>query len=240
VIYPSWDLSFVLNSLGSHPFEPLVEIELRLLTYKTLFLLLFATGCRRGEIHAIDYQKISHTERWKSITLYPLLEFVSKTQLSSKGASALQPITIPSLAHDLGSDLLVERVLCPVRCLKVYLARTSHLRTGKRRLFISYQLGRSTDISKSTLSGWIKKLLQLVYLNADKDASRLYGRLTHEIRSLSSSFAFQGQVALEDIMSACSWKNHNTFTDFYLKDVLCCNDMLKLGPLVAAQRVVAV
>jgi len=143
------------------------------------------------------------------------------------------------LTGQLGFDLREERVLCPVRCLKTYLARTADLSSGKRRLFISYQAGRKADISKYTLFGWIRKLLQLIYLNADKSAVHLSGRLTHEIRALSSSFAFQGQVGLEDIMSACSWKNHSTFTDFYLKDVLSNNDLYQLGPLVAAQRVVA-
>ena len=34
-----------------------------------------------------------------------------------------------------------------------------------------------------------------------------------------ASKAFQSGVSLEQILSACHWKSHNTFTQFYLKDV---------------------
>ena len=102
------DLSLVLFSLIKEPFEP--------------FLTLLAAGCRRRELHAISYDKFSHAPNWKNVVLHPLVSFISKTQLRSKGASALDPITIPSLAHSLGSDLAEDRLLCPVRALKIYLA----------------------------------------------------------------------------------------------------------------------
>jgi len=238
VSFPAWDLAFVLNSLRKEPFEPIGEIELRLLTFKTLFLILFASGARRGEIHAIDYKQVSHTDRWKSVTLFPVSDFVSKTQLRTKGASALLSITIPSLAHTMGSDLKEDRLLCPVRCLKVYLARTQNFRVGKRLLFISYQKGRTADISKNTLSSWVRQLLKLIYVNANRDASKLAGRSTHEIRALSASFAFSGMVDMEDILKACSWKSNLTFIDFYLRGSLRCEEICKLGPLVAAQSIV--
>ena len=38
-------------------------------------------------------------------------------------------------------------------------------------------------------------------------------------------------------MQACHWKAHNTFTNFYLKDLTWSDDMLYLGPVVAAQQV---
>ena len=53
--FPAWDLSFVLYSLVKPPFEPVSEIPLKLLTLKTVFLILLASGTRQGEIHAIAY-----------------------------------------------------------------------------------------------------------------------------------------------------------------------------------------
>ena len=46
-------------------------------------------------------------------------------------------------------------------------------------------------------------------------------------------------VSVDQIMQACHWKAHNTFTNFYLKDLTWSdtdNDMY-LGPVVAAQQV---
>ena len=45
-------------------------------------------------------------------------------------------------------------------------------------------------------------------------------------------------VSLEQILSACHWKLHNTFTQFYLKDVAWADmELFHLGPVVAAQQV---
>ena len=41
----------------------------------------------------------------------------------------------------------------------------------------------------------------------------------HDVRAFAASKAFQSGVSLEQILSACHWKSHNTFTQFYLKDV---------------------
>ena len=39
-------------------------------------------------------------------------------------------------------------------------------------------------------------------------------------------------------MQACHWKAHNTFTNFYLKDLTWSDDnIMYLGPVVAAQQV---
>ena len=45
---PSWDLSLVLISLTKAPFEPLNAARLKILTFKTVFLMALASGKRRG------------------------------------------------------------------------------------------------------------------------------------------------------------------------------------------------
>ena len=54
-----------------------------------------------------------------------------------------------------------------------------------------------------------------------------------------SSKAFYGGVSVDQIMQACHWKAHNTFTNFYLKDLTWSdNDKnMYLGPVVEAQQV---
>ena len=51
-LLPKWNVSLVLHKLTQPPFEPQEECTLKLLTWKTVFLLALASGKRRSEIHA--------------------------------------------------------------------------------------------------------------------------------------------------------------------------------------------
>ena len=57
---PKWNLSVVLNELTKAPFEPMKDKDLKHLTLKTAFLLAFASGKRRGEIHVWVANKVSN------------------------------------------------------------------------------------------------------------------------------------------------------------------------------------
>ena len=61
---PSWDLALVLHALTKQPFEPLGKASLKLLTFKTVFLLTLASGKRRSEVHAWTYSSLSYKENW--------------------------------------------------------------------------------------------------------------------------------------------------------------------------------
>ena len=118
---PAWDLSLVLNRLASAPFEPLASAPLKLVTWKTVFLLALASGRRRGEIHALDASKISWKENYAQVRLGVLPSFLSKTQVSTAPPLA---IVIPALDASLGTDLESDAKLCPVRALRFYLDKT--------------------------------------------------------------------------------------------------------------------
>ena len=61
----------------------------------------------------------------------------------------------------------------------------------------------------------------------------------HDVRAMAASLAFKGGISLEQVLSSCHWRSHNTFTNFYLKDICWENDnIFKLGPIVSAQPVV--
>ena len=47
----------------------------------------------------------------------------------------------------------------------------------------------------------------------------LLGVKAHDVRAFAASKAFYGGVSMDQIMQACHWKSHNTFTRFYLKDL---------------------
>ena len=61
----------------------------------------------------------------------------------------------------------------------------------------------------------------------------------HDIRPFAASKAFYGGVSVDQIMQACHWKHHNTFTNFYLKDLTWSDtdNNMYLGPVVAVQQV---
>ena len=102
-----------------------------------------------------------------------------------------------------------------MRALRYYLDRTKDLRGSRSLLFISFKKGHISDIRPATLSSWLKQTILLCYKQADQQALDL----AHDIRAFAASKAFYGGVLVDQIMQACHWKAHNTFTNFYLKDL---------------------
>ena len=235
---PSWNLSLVLHQLTKAPFEPIKEASLKHLTFKTVFLLALGSGKRRSEIHAWQSKNIRLQSDWSKVSLYPSPSFLSKNQLAKEGPDSVAPVVIPALAPTLDRSLKSDRSLCPVRALRYYLDRTSDLRQNKELVFVSFKKGFDKDISPATISSWIKQTVILCYELSDQEAHTLHQVKAHDVRAFAASKAFQSGVSLEQILSACHWKSHNTFTQFYLKDVAWADsELYHLGPVVAAQQI---
>ena len=131
----------------------------------------------------------------------------------------MAPVVIPALAPTLDKSLKEDRSLCLIRALRYYLDKTQDLRQDKELVFVSFKKGFSKDISPATISSWIKQTVILCY-------------------ELSASKAIQGGISLDQILAACHWKSHNTFIQFYLKDVAWADsELFHLGPVVAAQQI---
>ena len=235
---PSWNLSLVLHQLTKAPFEPLKEASLKHLTFKTVFLLALGSGKRRSEIHAWLHKNIRHQSDWSKVSLYPSPSFLSKNQLAKEGPDSVAPVVIPALAPSLDKSLKGDRSLCPVRAQRYYLDRTADLRQNKELVFVSFKKGFDKDISPATISSWIKQTVILCYELSDQEALILHQVKAHDVRAFAASKAFQSGISLDQILSACHWKSHNTFTQFYLKDVAWADsELFHLGPVVAAQQV---
>ena len=235
---PSWNLSLVLYQLTKTPFEPLKEASLKHLTFKAVFLLALGSGKRRSEIHAWQHKNIRHQSDWSKVSLYPSPSFLSKNQLAKEGLDSVAPVVIPALAPTLDKSLKSDRSICPVRALIYYLDRTSDLRQNKELVFVSFKKGFDKDISPATISSWIKQTVILCYELSDQQALTLHQVKAHDIRAFAASKAFQSGVSLDQVLSACHWKSHNTFTQFYLKDVAWADsELFHLGPVVAAQQI---
>ena len=236
---PQWNLSVVLNELTKAPFEPMKDTDLKHLTLKTAFLLALASGKRRSEIHAWVANKVSNLGQWEKVALFPSSDFIAKNQLAREGSQSVSPVTIPALTTIVDRQFKEDRTLCPVRALRYYLDRTKDLRGSRSLLFISFKKGHTSDIRPATLSSWLKQTILLCYKQADQQALDLVQVKAHDIRAFAASKAFYGGVSVDQIMQACHWKAHNTFTNFYLKDLTWSDNdnNMYLGPVVAAQQV---
>ena len=235
---PSWNLSLVLHHLTKAPFEPLQEASLKHLTFKTVFLLALGSGKRRSEIHAWLNKNIRNQKDWSNVSLYPAASFLSKNQLAKDGPGSVAPVVIPALAPTLDRSCVGDRTLCPVRALRYYLDRTKDIRQEKELVFVSFKKGFTKDISPATISSWIKQTVLLCYELSDKDSQTLHQVKAHDVRAFAASKAFHSGASLEQLLSACHWKSHNTFTQFYLKDVAWADsELYHLGPVVAAQQI---
>ena len=237
---PKWNLSVVLNELTKAPFEPMKDSDLKHLTLKTAFLLALASGKRRSKIHAWVANKVANLGQWEKVALFPSSDFIAKNQLAREGSQSVSPVTIPALTAIVDRQFKEDRTLCPVRALRFYLDRTKDLRGSRSLLFISFKKGHTSDIRPATLSSWLKQtMILLCYKQADQQALDLVQVKAHDIRAFAASKAFYGGVSVDQIMQACHWKAHNTFTNFYLKDLTWSDtdNNMYLGPVVAAQQV---
>ena len=114
----------------------------------------------------------------------------------------------------------------------------SKVRQHKELVFVSFKKGFDRDISPATISSWVKQTVILCYELSDQQSHTLHQVKAHDVRAFAASKAFQSGVSLEQILSACHWKSHNTFTQFYLKDVAWADsELYHLGPVVAAQQI---
>ena len=177
----------------------------------------------------VTQKNFRHQSDWSKESLYPSPSFLSKNQLAKESPDNVVPVVIPAQG---------DRSLCPVSTLRYYLDRTSDLRQNKELVFVSFKKGFDKDISPATVSSWIKQTVILCYELSDQQALTLHQVKAHDVRAFAASKGFQSGVSLDLILSACHWKSHNTFTQFYLKDVAWADsELFHLGPVVATHQI---
>ena len=229
---PKWDLALVLRALMRDPFEPIVSIPFDLLTYKTAFLLTLACSARASEMHAISFKSFSRDRHWTKVWLSPSDTFLAKNQ-TSRAPDQRRHFQVPALTTF--SDDSSARYLCPVRALRIYLAKTHNRRKGKKLLFVSISPKYPRDITKNTLTNYIKQAILRAYRHSSEHDMQLSSCSVHEIRSLGASVAFKYNVSMETLMQNCTWKSDLIFTNYYLRDLaLQTDELYKLPGFVCA------
>ena len=131
----------------------------------------------------------------------------------------------------------MDRLLCLIRALKFYLKLTSSYHKNRTRLFLPIK--GNQDISKASVSRWVSYTIKHAYRKLTRRDISFLKIKAHEVRALSSSWAFFDKVRLSEILEAAVWNQSSTFTKFYLRDMSQQADNLHtLGPIVVAQEVV--
>ena len=220
---PDWDLLKVLDHLSGPLFEPLAQVSIKYLTLKCSFLIALASGRRRSEIHAFDFNNIffSHTGGSCLYSIQTNLNFLAKNQPENSPALRGTRVIIPALATvDTKRSLdPTGNPLCPVRALKIYIKRTARIRRGRKLLFLSIRPNFKQEISPITISSWLKQTIQSAYAQPPSDprSGAKKNIKAHQVRSAASTWKLQGGSSMRQIMEACYWRSHTSFTRHYLK-----------------------
>ena len=147
------------------PFEPLDKASLFYLSVKSVFLVTLATARRVSEVHAlsIDSDHLRFSNQDGSLILRTQVGFLAKNQLPLRAPDS---IIFPKLSNFFCKSDNLNRMLCPVRAVKIYLNKTKSLRKHRKRLFIPIR--GDQDLAKSTLSGWVRYAIKHAYSSISK------------------------------------------------------------------------
>ena len=215
----------------------MISAKPKYVAWKTAFLTSLATAARISELGAISYKKLKHDENWSYVQLETTDNFLAKNQ-DMMLESAPRTFKVPALFDYAGPDL-PDRLLCPVRAIRIYKFRFQAIRGSKKLFFISLRPEHPKEISKNTLASWIRNTIKLAYQNSDEENKTLNQVSVHEVRALASSLSYRQNLSLQDINKKCYWKSHSTFTNFYLRDIaLTSEEGLQLPNMVAASTVI--
>ena len=145
------------------------------LVQEALFLLSLATAKRVSELQSLA-SMVSFSSEGAGVSYVP--EFSAKTEFT------LRPLPQSSLVKsltDFAAGLDEDLLLCPIRCLRVYLQRTAPGVNHPRRLFVSPR-NPSRSISKNAISYFLREVI------AEAGPSSVAGVVprSHSIRGVAS------------------------------------------------------
>ncbi|XP_045130668.1 uncharacterized protein LOC123515846 [Portunus trituberculatus] len=228
---PSWNVDVVLKALTCPPFEPLHQASLRDLTKKTLFLVALATAKRVGELHALSQVIAS---RGEDLILSYLPEFIAKTETPLNPVPREFPLR--SLSSVVGRED-EERLLCPVRAVRRYLAATASA-SRPRSLFVSLR-DPARRMSKAAISFFLRDTIKTAHESFPEELGPLFKVRAHDIRGIATSMLLWKNSSVASILEAACWKTHSVFVDYYLRDIQRQEgDVSALGPVIAAGNLV--
>ena len=208
---PQWSLQVVLHSLTRQPFEPVASCDIRLLSFKTLFLVAVTSARRANELAALHSDPPCLQFFKDKVMLYPdvlfLPKFVSDFYL-------MLPTLFPNPTSDVECML---HSLDVRRALSYYVVRTKEFRSTDRLFLCFYGQPKGSAASSSTLSRWLVSTIALAYELQNKPLPE--GLKAHSARAVATSMALLQEVDIPDICRAATWSNVSTFITHYRLDL---------------------
>ena len=190
----TWDVELMLTYL-KNKLSPAKYLDLKLLTFKTIMLMLLVSAKRGQAIHGLDLSNMVTNKN--NITFHG-----SALSKESRPRKPLEPLVFHAYPPD--------KRLCVKHYLLQYLARTESLRQTHTQVFLSYRKPH-LPISRDTLSRYVKTLMTMAGIDSSFKP--------HSTRSASTSRAFQRDVPLDAILSKAGWTQASTFATYYKKPV---------------------
>ena len=188
-----WDANIVLDFLKNFCVE---DISLVCLTKKLVTLMALASAQRVQTLSYINIDNICYQNDFVLIHVFDLLKQsnINRRKFTMRFERNENPL------------------ICVYAHLEEFLKRTSLLRGSHKKLFISYQKPHG-EVSRSTLSRWIKDVLYEAGINIETFKA-------HSTRAAASSRARQDNVNVDDILKTAGWSSRHTFRKYYDKVIL--------------------
>lgn len=190
----TWDVSKVFRQMESWGKNE--DLSLLRLSKKLVMLLLLCTAQRGQTVWLLPKSGLRWTEYGARFNMRHQLKH-------NQPGEPLSTIKIYEYPRN--------RNICPVYCLKAYMARTKPLRKNIDQVFITTTKPYK-PVARNTISGWVKKVLQASGIDTQKFAS-------HSTRAASTSAALVSGVNVNTLMQQASWKCAQTFAVHYNKPI---------------------
>ena len=189
----SWSLSRVLELAASIDNS---SAALKPLSRKCLFLLAMASGARMSELVAL-LRGDNHVQFLESgeVLLFPDPAFLAKNELPTRRWGPWRIAPLPE-----------DPSLCPVECLRGYLAASSNWTDG--------QLFRTDEGTEIHIRQLRAKLLYFI-----KEADPNSVPAGHDCRRLASSLNFFKTMSFEGLQAYTGWRSPRVFFRHYLRTV---------------------
>ena len=190
-----WNVETVLDYLRE--LTPLRSLSLKLLSLKTVMLLLLCTCSRQQRLINIKRSDVI-CEEDGSISIK-----ISALQKHSRKGKSLEILRLKEFPQD--------RSLCVVNCIKMYLQRTQDLVHGENVFICSFRPPYKA-IGSQTLARWTMTIMASAGIDISVFKS-------HSTRSASASHLINAGTPLSEVLKQGSWTDESTFRHFYLRDV---------------------
>ena len=191
----TWDVDLVLGRIRKWPDNE--QLALRELSLKLVSLLALVSASRSSELHKF---KISGMLDFGDRVEFHLDELTKGWKIGDP------PIVVAFSQYD------QEPKLDVIRCLRVYLERTTPLRKPGAegdRLLISFRQPHGA-LASSSVARWIKTQLQESGIDVNKYQA-------HSTRSAATSKAKTQGLQTSQILARANWTRAQTFRRFYHK-----------------------